>query len=311
MARGPQALTRAELEAWQRARTVAAIFGTAVFVVSFLFLNLGAQSMPAVRVATEVTTSTMETEGPAPTEAHQTQSTAAATTNTDSTSTSGPSDNSKIVITRTTPPTDTSIVGQALAIPGIPGVLAFLIALVLGYLAGAAAQRVILGQYGVSIGGLTISDVKVDQIKAFADIAQNYLKNSDKEAPGTTHPSATSMQLNAIRNLRRAGVQSSPAIDDPNLRPTTDPREAIAQDRRSLEDAIRQAAQVHKLQGDDLSKLLFGLVATTAITPSTAKGADKLLDAADLVRQGQPLDLETALQLQEQFSLAIFRINPD
>jgi len=150
----------------KRANTTALVVAILVFAGAIAALFLGLPSALAAEKAAGEPTRVSVSTGPSTTTTRETGGTAPGKDTVEESSGS-------VETTTTGPAADRSLLGRAFENPATFWILQFLLALLAGFLAGAAAQRIYLGHYGLKIGQLEldpIPEVTTEAAKAAADL---------------------------------------------------------------------------------------------------------------------------------------------
>jgi hypothetical protein len=159
-----------------------------------------------------------------------------------------------------------------------PVILLIVITLLLAFLVAGAVQRVLLGNYGFSIGPLTIPAITAEQVKEAADSTLAGVPPEDQVAPSKDTPEAT-----------------WETVSDPNL--------ALAGWRIEIERELRRIGEEYNIppsQNRSAGRLLASLSGTGAIEPEVVQGLRRLISLANEGVHGASVDQSVIHVLRDE-----------
>lgn len=178
----------------------------------------------------------------------------------------------------TTPvPVDTSWWGRILQTPLALVMFEFLLAAIAAFLAGAAVQRVILGSYGLKVGGV--------ELEAVAPVTEADARKADV-VDGTASPSAPPTWAVLPHELYG------------------EDRISVLHQRVALELLLRKAAQAKNIESDELTFLTKRLGAH-GLDRQQVSGIVKLIKLGDRVSKGADLAGNSPEVLLEAYNRAM------
>lgn len=184
----------------------------------------------------------------------------------------------KTTETTTPVPLDTSWWGRILQTPLALVIFEFLLAAVAAFLAGAAVQRVILGSYGLRIGGV--------ELEAVAPVTEVDARKADVVVDGTASPTAPPTWAVLPHELYG------------------EDRIAVLHQRVALELLLRKAAQSKNIESDELTFLTKRLGAH-GLDRQQVSGIVKLIKLGDRVSKGADLAGNSPELLLEAYNRAM------
>jgi hypothetical protein len=159
-----------------------------------------------------------------------------------------------------------------------PIILLVAITLLLAFLLAGAVQRVLLGNYGFSIGPLTIPEITAEQVREAADSTLAGIPDEAKVAPSEDVSEAT-----------------WETVSDPNL--------ALAGWRIEVERELRRIAEEYHIlpsQNRSAGRLLSSLSGTGAIEPEVVQGLRELISLANEGVHGASVDQSVIYVLRDE-----------
>jgi hypothetical protein len=159
-----------------------------------------------------------------------------------------------------------------------PIILLIAITLLLAFLVAGAVQRVLLGNYGFSIGPLTIPEITAEQVREAADSTLAGVSTEAQFTPGEDVPEA-----------------AWETVSDPNL--------ALAGWRIEVERELRRIAEEYHIppsQNRSAGRLLASLSGTGAIEPEAVRGLRELISLANEGVHGASVDQSVIHVLRDE-----------
>ena len=181
----------------------------------------------------------------------------------------------------TTPGADTSLIGRAFSSDAAPVIFQVLLVGVVAFAAGALVQRIWLGEYGITIGPVTVPALApVSEISAASAI------DLITESPDFPEP---------LPAGGRRGQQPHPQFES-----IENDRLAVLSIRIEVEERLKGLASEVGLDRDiPLAKLPHRLSEAGVFSAQVAEGLDKLIDIGDRVSNGAELDPSAARKLRD------------
>jgi cytoskeletal protein RodZ len=158
-----------------------------------------------------------------------------------------------------------------------PTILLIAITLLLAFLVAGAVQRVLLGNYGFSIGPLTIPEITAEQVREAADSTLASVPTESQAATGEDTPDAWE------------------TVSDPNL--------ALAGWRIEVERELRRIGEEYHIppsQTRSAGRLLASLSGTGAIEPEAVRGLRELISLANEGVHGASVDQSVVHVLHDE-----------
>ena len=179
------------------------------------------------------------------------------------------------------PADDRSLLAQTLGTGAAPIVLQILLAGLAAFGAGALAQRVLLGEYGITLGPVSLPSlppISAEATSEAIDLVADSPSFATILAPGPRRP------------------QPFPQFHD-----IEDDRLALLSIRIELEERLRKVAEGAGLDRDaPVTALPQLLVQSSTIDEQAARGLSQLLEIGDRLAAGAEIEDDTAGQIRDQ-----------
>lgn len=195
----------------------------------------------------------------------------------------GKPDSTKKTVTTevSTPASDESLVGRAFGGGAVPILFQLLVTGVAAFAAGALVQRVMLGEYGITVGPVSLPTLPVIEEDTAAEAVEQI-----RESP-------------EIAALLRPGPRGPQPF--PQFQSVEDDRLALLSIRIELEEKLRALAQEVGVDRDvSLRRLPNRLAQTGVIEYTAAEGLRKLVDIGDRIAAGAAVEPNAAEKIRNQ-----------
>jgi hypothetical protein len=193
-------------------------------------------------------------------------------------------------VEETSPGTDQSLVGRAFAGSAAPILFQFLLTGLAAFASGALVQRIWLGEYGISVGPVTIPALP--------------------EISGETAAKAVDLITESPEFASILGPGPRRPQPHPQFQSIADERLSLLGVRIELEHRLRELGSAVGLDRDILiSKLPSRLSQEGLFDESAARGLAQLVDIGDRIAEGATLDAQAETQLRERAFSVLYALS--